>query len=184
MDEFNPKKGQLLVAELALTGDSSFSRAIIYLTENNEEGSVGFILNKPTSYKLSDLLPEIKFDFNLYKGGPVDMDNLYYIHKIPDLLPGCVEVDKDIFWGGDFETLYDLLKKGSLSPKQIKFFLGYSGWMPRQLKDELSSNSWIISDNDHDIFHENDASIWKEKLKKLGGEYLIWANSPENPSYN
>lgn len=179
-----PKKGCILVAELALTGDLSFSRAIVYLAEHNQEGSVGFVLNKTLDIKLSKLFPEIKNDFLLYRGGPVDQDNLYYIHKIPDRFPGSIKIDKDIYWGGDFQILQEELRKGSLSPDQIKFFLGYSGWMPHQLENEIGANSWIITTNDYNVLHANSTSVWKEKLKDLGGNYLIWANSPDNPSYN
>lgn len=178
-----PHKGQILVAELALTGSTSFSRAIIFLAEHNEEGSVGFVVNKETQLKLSDLIPDINRDFALYQGGPVDQDNLYFIHKIPEILPGSMSIDDDIYWGGDFDILQKELKAGTIPNDKIKFFLGYSGWMPHQLNDEIQSNSWIVCENDKDLFR-NDASIWKDKLLELGGEYLIWANSPENPGHN
>ncbi len=179
-----PHKGQLLIAELALTGDYSFGRSVIYLTEHNSEGSVGFILNKEIDLKLSDLLPDIQKDFPIYKGGPVDQDNLYYIHKMPEILPGSIAITNDIYWGGDFDLLYEKLKKGEISSDEIKFFLGYSGWMPYQLENEIDQKSWIIRDSQFNIFQKRDASIWKEEIKKMGGEYLIWANSPENPNYN
>ncbi len=179
-----PQKGQLLIAELALTGNIPFSRSVVFLAEHNQEGSVGFILNKKTDYKLSDLLADIKGDFPLYKGGPVDQDNLYYLHNTPDLLPKSVEIADGIFWGGDFTILHRELKKGSIPADKIRFFLGYSGWMPQQLDDEINADSWIICDNEFDVFPQKNSPTWKEKLEKLGGEYLIWANSPENPNYN
>lgn len=179
-----PNKGQLLIAEMTLTGDFSFSRSVIFLTENNEEGTVGFILNKKTDLKLSDLLPGIQNDFPVYNGGPVDKDHLYYIHKLPDLLPESVPIAEGVYWSGNFDILYEALKKGEIPSDKIKFFLGYSGWVPFQLESEIDGNSWIVSEKQFDIFVEKDASIWKKEIKKLGGDYLIWANSPENPSYN
>lgn len=184
METHNIKKGDLLVAELALTGDLSFSRSLVYMVEHNDEGSVGFILNKLTDFKLADLLPEISGDYKVYKGGPVDQDNLYYVHKIPDLLPGCIHIKEDIYWGGDFNLLMEGLINESIPADKIKFFLGYSGWAPEQLNDEIESESWIIYKNHLNIFDIKDASMWREKLIELGGDYLIWANSPENPSYN
>lgn len=178
------KTGQLLIAETALTGDFSFSRSIILITEHSEDGSMGFIINKKTDLKLSDILPDVQGDFPLFKGGPVDQDNLYYIHKIPDIIPGGVQIKENMFWGGNFEELYSLLKKDQIRPEDIKFFLGYSGWMPDQLISEIESESWIITDNHFDIFADNDSSVWKKELERLGGNYLIWANSPENPNYN
>lgn len=180
-----PKKGNLLIAEVALTGDTSFSRAVIFLVEHNSQnGSLGFILNKITVYKLSDLIPGIKRDFPLYNGGPVEQNNIYFLHTLPDILPNSIEVAHGIYWGGNFDTLERELIKGNIPPHKIKFFLGYSGWHPCQLDSEVEAKSWIICDNEWNIFKENDATTWKEKLKTMGGKYLIWANSPENPNYN
>lgn len=179
-----PNKGQLLIAEMALTGDFSFSRSVVFLTEHNLDGTVGFILNKKLDLLLSDILPEIQIDFPLYKGGPVDQDNLYYIHTIPELLPGSIRITDDIYWGGDFEVLYEELKKGKIPPHKIKFFLGYSGWMPYQLETEINGNSWIVRETPANVFSDKEAAIWKEEMEKLGGDYLIWANSPENPYDN
>lgn len=179
------QKGSLLVAELALTGDLSFSRSLIYMTEhNNETGSVGFIINKSTDLMINDLLPEVEGDFKIYKGGPVDEDNLYYLHKLPEILTDSIEIADGIYWGGNFNLLMQELKKGTIPSDKIKFFLGYSGWAPEQLDEEIRADSWIILDNKVDVFMENDASKWKDKLLELGGEYVIWANSPENPNYN
>jgi len=179
-----PKKGRLLIAEVSLTGDLSFNRAVVLLVEHNADGSMGFILNKELPFPLSDLLPDIDKDFKVYKGGPVDQDKLFYVHKIPDRLPGSIEIDEGIFWGGDFEILHKALQSGSINPREIKFFLGYSGWMPDQLDYEIKSESWILFENKYDIITADSTSFWKEKLEELGGDYLIWANSPENPNFN
>ena len=77
-----PKKGHLLIAEPSILGDLSFNRSVVLLAEHNEEGSVGFILNKPLSYTINDLIPEIDAKFTIYNGGPVEQDNLYFIHSI------------------------------------------------------------------------------------------------------
>lgn len=181
-----PEKGTLLIAETGLTGNASFSRAIIFITEhNNDEGSVGFVLNKKTRHYLSDVLPEVQKNFNLYMGGPVERDNLYYIHKVPEQLPGSIEVVDGVFWGGDFGVLKNELRQGNIPEDKIKFFMGYSGWMPLQLEAEIKANSWIVLKEQYrDIFQVTDASTWKAKLKELGGKYLLWANSPENPNFN
>jgi len=77
----NPKKGHLLIAEPSILGDVSFNRSVILLADHNEEGSIGFILNKPLDYTINDLIPEIEGAFKIYNGGPVEQDNLYFIHK-------------------------------------------------------------------------------------------------------
>jgi putative transcriptional regulator len=64
------KKGQLLIAEPSIIGDISFNRSVILLADHNDEGSVGFIINKPLKYTINDLVPDIEANFKIYNGGP------------------------------------------------------------------------------------------------------------------
>lgn len=181
-----PKKGKLLIAEPSLTGDVSFNRSVVLIAEHNEEGSVGFILNKPLDYDISDLVSEISVPFPVFNGGPVEQDNLYFIHKVPHLINDSVEISDGIFWGGDFDATIALINNGAITNKDIRFFLGYSGWSSLQLVQELNSKSWIVVKNHYEseIIDKSVNSFWKEKMMELGGDYLLWSNAPENPSLN
>jgi putative transcriptional regulator len=185
MITIKPSKGKLLIAEPSILNDSSFKRAVILLSEHNDEGAIGFILNKPSKYKLNDLIPEIDSKLVIYNGGPVSPENLYFVHRIPHLIPDSIKISEDIYWGGDFEAVQSLLANNELSNNDIRFFLGYSGWSKDQLQDELNTTSWVVIDNDFkNIFNLSHDSLWKDQLMKFGGEYQIWANSPENPNLN
>ena len=105
------QKGQLLIAEPSIIGDLSFNRSVILLADHNEEGSVGFILNKPLEYTITDLIPEIEASFLIYNGGPVEQDNLYFIHTVPELITNSIEISSGIFWGGDFELTKKITKR-------------------------------------------------------------------------
>lgn len=181
-----PKKGKLLIAEPALSGDVSFSRSVVLLAEHNKEGSVGFILNKPLQYSISDLVSEINVSFQVFNGGPVDQDNLYFIHKVPELIENSIEISDGIYWGGDFEKIVELLNTNTISNTDIRFFLGYTGWSSLQLDKELSSKSWVILPNKYEsgIIQKGSDAFWKENMLELGGDYLLWSNTPENPSLN
>jgi putative transcriptional regulator len=186
MINISPKKGNLLIAEPSILGDLSFNRSVILIADHTEEGSVGFILNKPLEYSLNDLIPEISADFTVYNGGPVEQDNLYFIHTSPDLIPNSVEISHGIFWGGDFNIMVEAIQTNIIDENNVRFFLGYSGWDANQLHDELSSNSWILSENIYEssIIKKSNTTFWKEKMIELGGEYSIWSNAPEDPSFN
>ncbi len=186
MFSVKPKKGTLLVAEPALTGDVSFNRSVVLLAEHNEEGSVGFILNKPLDYSINDLITEIEAPFKVFNGGPVEQDNLYFIHKVPHLIDNSVEISDGIYWGGDFDMTIQLINQGVITEKDIRFFLGYSGWASLQLDQELMSKSWIVVPNQYesDIIQKSSKAFWKEHMIELGGDYLLWSNAPENPSLN
>jgi putative transcriptional regulator len=181
----NLLKGKLLVSEPSSLNDRSFNRSVIYLTEDNTDGSVGFIINKETEFVLSDLISNINCRFKIYSGGPVEQENLYFIHTVPELIPNSIEISNGIFWGGDFNVLTALLNNNKIKESEIRFFLGYSGWSKNQLKTELTESNWIVVENKYpDLLHIDSDEIWKNQILKLGGKYQIWANAPKNPSLN
>ena len=186
MTTVQPKKGVLLVAQPSILGDISFNRSVILLADHNEEGSVGFILNKPSKFTLSELIPELEISIPIFTGGPVEGDNLYFIHTVPDLIPNSIEIANGIYWAGDFDVVISLLKDAKIGSNDIRFFLGYSGWDAEQLQHELKESSWIVvqPNDQNQVMTTAPESFWKEKMTELGGDYLIWSNAPENPSYN
>ena len=99
ISNINLKKGHLLIAEPSIIGDMSFNRSIIIIADHNSEGSIGFILNKPLEFTLQDLIPEIEIPYKVYNGGPVEQDNLFYIHKIPEHIPNSIEISQGIILG-------------------------------------------------------------------------------------
>jgi putative transcriptional regulator len=189
MIDIKPTKGKLLISEPSILNDNDFNRSVILLTEHDQNGTVGFILNKLSNYTVQDLVPEIESNHKVYLGGPVAEDNLYFVHRVPNMIPNSIEIETNdsggIYWGGDFEAVQDLLSSNSLSPNDIRFFLGYSGWSKNQLDNEIKITSWIIKDNNYqNIFETNPETLWKDELLKLDSTYQIWANAPKNPNLN
>lgn len=180
------KKGQLLIAEPSIVGDISFNRSVILLADHNKKGSVGFIINKPLKYTINDLVPEIKTSFKIYNGGPVEQDNLYFIHNIPDLIPNSIEISNGIYWGGEYETTKNLINSGKITKNNIRFFLGYTGWEEDQLESEMEDSLWILTKNNYKnkIIGKSASQFWKKQIMELGGDYLLWSNAPKNPSLN
>lgn len=180
------KKGKLLIAEPSIIGDLSFNRSVILLADHNKKGSVGFIMNKPLKYTINDLLPDIKAKFKIYNGGPVEQDNLYFIHSVPHLIPNSLEISDGIYWGGNYEITKELINQGKINKNNIRFFLGYTGWDQDQLAAEMAESSWIIARNmyQNKIIEKSPSDFWKKQIMELGGEYLIWVNTPENPTSN
>ena len=142
MSKYNPKKGQYLIAEPFL-GDPSFERSVVLLTDHHEDGSVGFVLNRPLDLRMEQVLDEFPpFSQPLYYGGPVQQNNLYYLHTKGDLINDSVEISPGLFWSGSITGVKEMLKSGLMVEDDIKFFLGYSGWGKDQLEGELKENSW------------------------------------------
>ncbi len=179
-----PRQGRILISE-PLLNDSYFKRSVVLLTEHSENGSVGFVLNKPIDLTIQDVIKDFpQFDTKLYVGGPVGKDTVHYIHTLGELLPESVHVKDNIYWGGDFNRLKELISEGMVQPSQIRFFLGYSGWSPKQLEGEIENNAWLISEVDGNWIMSPDKDMWKEVLNSMGNHYKIWTNCPENPALN
>ena len=179
-------QGTLLVAEPSIIGDINFHLSVILLANHKKTASLGFILNKPFDFILKDILPEINSSIEVHYGGPVEPDNLYFIHNSPKLITGSIKINEELYWGGDFEKVIELLNDESIGENNIRFFLGYSGWGENQLQNEIELNSWIIQENciGNKVININSKSFWRKQIRSLGGTYLIWGNAPENPSHN
>ncbi len=180
-----PKKGQLLLSEPFLN-DPYFKRTVIFLCEHNDEGSFGFVLNNYIDVELDQIMENMpKFDGRISIGGPVKNSNLYYIHTLGAEIEESVEVIPGIFMGGSFDALKDLLMQGKIGSSQIRFFVGYSGWSPRQLEAEMSHKSWFVANVGKDLVMDTeDKDLWRTIMKRLGVQGKFIANLPEDPSLN
>ncbi len=177
------KSGNFLLSEPFMR-DPNFKRSVIYLTEHNEIGSVGFVLNQKSNLILGDLLEDVESDFPVFIGGPVENNTLHFIHTLGDL-EGAMEVADGVYWGGNFETIKVLLQTNQLKTDAIKFFMGYSGWSEGQLEGELEEKAWIIVNTKPEIlFRDEEKSLWASVVKSLGANYAMMVNFPEDPQLN
>lgn len=178
--------GHLLISEPFMM-DPNFKRSVIILTEYSELGCVGLVLNHQSDYLLGDILPDLSYsEMPVYMGGPVGNDTLHFIHQCPEKIPHGLEIAEGVFWGGDFETVKELLNTYQLTQDEIKFFTGYSGWTAGQLEAELRDNAWIVTDKfkTATLFGHDDNNLWRQVVIGLGQRYAHIANFPENPSLN
>ncbi len=179
------KQGRVLISEPFLN-DTYFRRSVVLLTEHSEEGSVGFVLNKPVALSVDDVLtdfPEIDTEVSI--GGPVNTNTIHYIHTLGDTIPNSVKVFNNLYWGGDFNVIKQMISNKQIKGSEIRFFLGYAGWSPKQLENELSENAWLVSEmKAEQIMQGPDDNLWKEILEKSGDKYKTWVNFPENPGLN
>lgn len=180
-----PGPGKLLVSEPFLP-DPNFERTIILMCEHNEDGSFGFVLNKPSLAKVADVLDDLrKFDGTAFVGGPVQQDTLQFVHRIAGI-GKSIEILDGIFWGGDFNEICLMIETKQISSEDIKFFLGYSGWTTGQLDEEMKENTWIVSNQvDAELIFETDPETsWQRALKLMGGRFSVYSNYPVDPRLN
>lgn len=179
-------KGSLLISEPFLP-DPNFERTVILICDHNDQGTVGFVLNRKAEISISDVVEEFsESPSDLFVGGPVEQNTLHFIHKIEHELEGCLPLGEGINWGGDFEKLKFLININQVSLENVRFFLGYSGWAPGQLQKEINENSWIVYQPESllMIWEMESADLWRMILKKMGGKFKMMSNYPIDPRLN
>ncbi len=179
------KNGEILLAE-PFMADPNFKRAAVLLCEHGEEGSVGFIMNKPLNMRIDELIEDFpEFDSEVLFGGPVQTDTIHYIHNMGELLEGSIKVVDGVFWGGDFEKLKFLIDSQLVQPENIRFFVGYAGWSEGQLKDEMVYGSWVTAEMDANyLFKITPSDLWQKVMYNKGNTYTVIAQMPDGVNWN
>jgi putative transcriptional regulator len=180
-----PEKGSLLISEPTLK-DSYFNRSVVLIVEHNNDGTVGFILNKEIDIDLNGLVRDFdEIESTVFFGGPVNKDNLFFIHSFGKDIEGALPITKKLFWGGDFTMLKDILRKDKSNLNKVRFFIGYSGWDPGQLQMELDQNSWVVKAKvEENILDSLPKNLWKDTLRNMGSDLALLSFFPENPQLN
>ncbi len=180
-----PAAGKLLIAE-PFMHDLYFRRSVVLLIDYSDEGAFGVVLNKPTFIKIKEVVNDFPdVDYPLYSGGPVDINNVYFLHRLSNFISDSISVDKDIFWGGNRDEIVKMLKINFFDEKRLRVFMGYSSWEMGQLEAELKQNSWIVADYETDmLFNTNADQLWEKVVESMGEEFKMWKNLPVNPSLN
>ena len=124
--KFKPRQGKLLLSE-PFMNDPNFKRTVILLASHNEEGSVGFVLNRPMELRLEQIIEDFpNSELPIWDGGPVQRDSLFYIHTLGDVVPDSIPIAGGLFWNGNFETIKALITDLSREAEKLGLRLGWS----------------------------------------------------------
>lgn len=187
-----PAPGLLLAAAPSL--EDPFHHAVILLLEHDESGSLGVVLNQPTTLDVGSVLPlwreHLTGSPHLFQGGPVALDSALGIAA----LEGVTMLDADEPEGFRRVTgalgLVDLdTSADALAPhlRALRIYAGYAGWAPGQLEDELDGGSWAVvapGDIVLDAFPADPSVLWASVLRRAGGTLAWWPHCPMDPSVN
>lgn len=177
-------KGKILISTPDISGDI-FSRSVVLIINHSESGAFGLILNKKNSKMSYRFKNFFDFEIEVYDGGPVENDKVFFIIKGKKVTENFTEINDEYYLTEDIELIINAVLQNEISIQDVKIFSGYSGWSASQLENEVLQKVWTVVDvYNLDYTLPNDHTLWKSIMQNLGGEYLLWANAPENISLN
>ncbi|MDR2964103.1 MAG: YqgE/AlgH family protein [Bacteroidales bacterium] len=176
--------GKVLIAT-PFSSSSVFAQSVVLLIEHSENQSVGLFLNKQLPPKVSKEINRLfSQQLPLQSGGPLGVDELFYLHTLGSKIPRSTQILPNIYVGGEFETVQDYIADDN-TEGDFRFFVGYCGWGKNQLQREFNNNEWIVTTLTRSaIFAADTKNLWKNSLETMGGKYKMWAEFPKNPAYN
>ena len=176
--------GQLLIAMPGM-GDPRFERSVVYMCAHSSEGAMGLIVNKPAQgVQMNDLLEQLKIprsdlDHNMqvHFGGPVEHGRGFVLHSGEyEGAEATMSVDPRFGMTATLDILQDMAN--GVGPAQKILALGYAGWGPGQLEDEIHSNGWLTCDASPDIvFGADDDGKWTAALNSMGIDPLLLSSA-------
>jgi putative transcriptional regulator len=176
------QKGRILLSD-PFSNDDYFGRSVVYLCDHNSEGSFGFVLNNYIDLDLHEIaknFPNIKTRVSI--GGPVETQSIYFLHTLENKIEGSQHVGDGIYVGGDYSQLTELIEKKEISEKDVRFFLGYSGWTKGQLQEEIENHAWIVVPviNKHEVMDTNIDKLYEHYMRREGKKYDILSQFPSD----
>lgn len=174
-------QGQLLLADPSLR-DGTFNRSVVFLAEHQcGGGAYGLILNHPTGKTVGDFLFGQDFaplrQLPVHTGGPVAQDQLTFSSfwwSKKQGLRWAVRISAE-------EAVDHARRPGRI----VRAFVGYSGWTPGQLENELRHSSWFAAHPQSNLLgHQHDHTLWTELMRHLSPLHRILAEAPHDPSLN
>jgi putative transcriptional regulator len=176
-------RGKLLVASPALV-DPNFARTVALITEHNDDGAMGIVLNRPSETAVEEVVPELATaagEGPIFIGGPVQPQALVVLAEFADPEAAAWIVVADVGFVSaetDNADLERAIRRG-------RVYAGYSGWGAGQLEGELAEEAWIVEPPlGAELFPDDPEALWQDVLARKGGQFALIARMPDYPSLN
>lgn len=170
--------------------DPNFMHAVVLMCSHSDEGAYGLVLNRPSDFSAREVLASHELlqssDLRMYVGGPVSLETLQILHRAPDAIEGGVELVPGLWIGGELDQVGRLaLDDPERATRDVRLFLGYSGWGAGQLEGELATGSWLPARGSVErVFQRESERLWRDVVRDLGPEYRGLAFEPPAPEWN
>ncbi|MCQ2284511.1 MAG: YqgE/AlgH family protein [Bacteroidales bacterium] len=180
--EFELAPGRMLIS-VPFYNDTFFNRSVVLLTDCDKEHTAGLIINHRLPYQVKQLVDEVHLEAPMFLGGPVLPSALFLLHNF-ESCKSAAQVVPGVYVGYD-QVLLALIEHNAIPTMRYRFMMGYAGWSPGQLEEEISHNMWVIGNPTADlIFNTAAEDIWPTAVKVLGKEYEHWLQVPKYINLN
>jgi len=160
--------------------DPRFSEQVIFICSHGHEGAVGIAINKPdSSISFKEVLASNRYPMpddlqaNVYIGGPVEPNSAFILYGSDYLTDQHLEVSSSVYMTRDTRVLEDIGR--GCGPSKFLFAVGYAGWGPGQLEQELVREGWlIVPAQDSIIFDIPDDEKWQQAAALYGIDISIY----------
>lgn len=178
-------RGNLLLSSPKIL-DPNFRRTVVLIAEHTDEGAMGFVLNRPAAVTVGDAVPDLAWladsGDQLHVGGPVAAQSVIVLAEFDDPSLAAMVFTGDLGFipaePGDADAL-------TAATRRKRVFAGHSGWGPGQLEAEMEDDSWIVVPAlADDVFCDDPDALWLRVLQRAGGEHVLMATLPMDPSLN
>ena len=167
-------ENQFLIAMPSM-GDPYFSKTVTYICEHNDDGAMGLVINVPVQLTLNELLEQLDSDLEKHPqleqqvltGGPVSQQRGFVLHSPQEGWSSSLALSTDVMITTSKDILLAL--PTDKAPDNYMVTLGYAGWGPGQLEQEIIANSWLTTPADSEIlFNTPIEQRWLKATEKLG----------------
>jgi putative transcriptional regulator len=164
--------GQLLIAAPAI-GDPRFAHTVILMVRHDKEGALGIVINRPVGERsIAALLEATGHDdadvagmVRIFAGGPVQPELGFVLHSAEYRRAETVDVDGRVAMTASRQVLLDI--GHNQGPEKSLFALGYAGWGPGQLEDELAHRNWFTTPEEPKLVFDDDRdNLWEDAMAR------------------
>jgi putative transcriptional regulator len=154
--------------------DPNFSRTVVLLAEYGPHGAFGLVVNRKMAEPAHEVIRpdppmDISKDVHLYVGGPVEPNRAWVLTRMRDLDGDALEITEGVYLSAAPALIRHTLQ--SSPDPQVRLVVGYAGWAPGQLDEELAASSWLMAPVQPDLLFDIPVDVmWETAIRRLGAE--------------
>jgi putative transcriptional regulator len=174
MSSTDSRLSPVLLVSMPQMLDPNFSKSVVLLAEYGTHGAFGLVVNRMMNVPAHEVIKadppmEIREDVHLYVGGPVEPNRAWVLTRHRELDGDALEVTDDVYLSAAPELIRHALR--SAPTPELRLIVGYAGWAPGQLDEELAASAWLMAPVEPDLLFDVPVeTMWETAIKRLGAD--------------